>query len=151
MEINKNYWIKELAPPYSPNEEDIKIYNDNLLKGSVLLLGCTHKLITLSDCQMDIDPWYEGSNVIVQEWTTNRKSYTNIIGDGVLNFTKEATDNLLLMCANHSKIFVARSFNEKLPEMKIANFFPTENDFNIKPKQTIKFDKYSFYIWNFIS
>jgi hypothetical protein len=29
MEINKNYWIKELAPPYSPNEEDVKIYNDN--------------------------------------------------------------------------------------------------------------------------
>lgn len=51
--------MNELIHPLSPNEEDVKIYNDNLLKGSVLLLGCTHKLITLSDCQMDIDPWYE--------------------------------------------------------------------------------------------
>lgn len=149
MKVDKNYWANELEPPYCPSENDFYIYKNNLSIGKTLLLGCTHKLIPISDFQMDIDPWYQSSSVITQEWTTNQIFYENIIGDGVLNFTKELTDNLLLMCKDKCNNFIARCFKYKMPKMRIADYFPDKKDFSINPFSVIEFDDYNFFYWRF--
>ena len=113
------------------------------------MLGCTKKLIDISDVQMDIDPWYESQTVIKQNWIENKKFYDNIIGDGVLSFTKELSDNILEMASKNCNTFIARTFTKRLSIMKIANHFPSENDFSIRPTLTIPFENYSFYIWRF--
>jgi len=149
MEVNKNYWEKELIPPYSPSEGDFLVYKNNLLLGKTLLLGCTHKLIKISDIQLDIDPWYQEKSVVIGNWIDNKDFYENIIGDGVFNFTKDLTDKTLLMSSNCCKKLIVRSFKEKLPSMRIANYFPNIDDFLIKPSNYINFEKYIFLIWNF--
>lgn len=147
--MNKYYWSKELPEPYCPSVNDVKIYISNLKKGKTLLLGCTHKLIPFSDVQLDIDPWYEASSVIVDDWRNNKFFYTNIIGDGVFNFTKELTDNVLHMASNYCENLVIRCFNKKLPNMKLASYFPQNEDFHIKASYSYKSEDYNFYIWNF--
>lgn len=149
MNVGKDYWAKELPYPYSPSDDDFKIFKNHLKKGKTLLLGCTHKLIPITDYQMDIDPWYNSSTVIIQDWVTNNIFYDNIIGDGVLNFTKKLTDDVLKMCSKNCNFFMARVFNKKLPNMKIANYFPFTNDFEIKPNNIISFENYNFFSWNF--
>jgi hypothetical protein len=113
------------------------------------MLGCTKRLISLSTWMMDIDPWLEAPNVIVQDWTTNTKHYTNIIVDGGLNFTKELADSILSMAQKNSKIFVARSFNRKQPIMRVAAYFPRFDEFSIKPDEVRMFQEYSFLVWRF--
>ena len=98
---------------------------------------------------MDIDPWYKADTMIVKDWRENDEFYTNIIGDGVLNFSKELTDGLLKMCAEYCTTFIARTFVKKLPQMKIANYFPQYEDFEFPPVITEIRDNYNFYIWNF--
>lgn len=149
MEINKNYWSKELDYPYSPSEEDFLIYKNNLINGTTLLLGCTHKLINLSNFQLDIDPWYSAKTVITGNWIYNKDFYDNIIGDGVFNFTKELTRKTLLMCSKNCKKLIIRAFKEKLPKMKVANYFPSIEDFSIKPNNHVSFHEYYFLIWDF--
>lgn len=147
--MNKYYWSKELPEPYCPSANDVKIYTSNLKKGKTLLLGCTHKLIPFSDVQLDIDPWYEASSVITDDWRNNKSFYTNIIGDGVFNFTKELTCKTLLMCSKNCKKLIIRAFKEKLPKMKVANYFPSIEDFSIKPNNHVSFHEYYFLIWDF--
>jgi hypothetical protein len=54
------------------------------------------------------------------------------------------------MESSNCKVFIARSFDYKLESMKIANYFPKFEDFNIKPTYTFKTEKeYTFYIWEF--
>lgn len=146
---DKQYWSKELDYPLSPSIDDLTVYKKHLNQGSTLLLGCTHKLLNISDNQLDIDPWYESSTVIIGDWRDNKIYYENIIGDGVFNFTKELTDSVLLMASRYCKNLVVRCFNKKMPVMKIANFFPTSNDFDINPTKVYDFKDYNFYIWNF--
>ena len=147
--VDKAYWASDFPHPLAPSEEDVKIYQSYLLEGETLMLGCTKRLIPFSTWMMDIDPWLEAPNVIVQDWTTNAKDYTNIIIDGGLNFAKELTDGILLMAQKHSKIFVARAFNYKLPTMRIAAHFPKFDEFVIKPDEVIMFEEYSFFVWRF--
>lgn len=146
---NREYWSKQLPPPYSPSTEDVKIYSENKLAGKTLLLGCTHSLLNLSDVQMDHDPWYASPTVITQDWRTNQEIYTNILGDGVLNFTEELTMAVLIMAQKKSQRLIVRSFNFKLPNMRIANYFPDEHTLSIKPSRSIKMTDYSFFIWDF--
>ena len=147
--VDKQYWASEIPIPLSPSDDDIKIYQQNKTTGTTLMLGCTKKLIDISDVQMDIDPWYESQTVIKQNWIENNIFYNNIIGDGVLSFTKELSDNILEMASKNCNVFIARTFTKRLSIMKIANHFPSENDFNIRPTLTIPFENYSFYIWRF--
>ena len=150
MKVDKEYWASDLPLPLSPSEDDVIFFKENIIPGSKLLLGCTKKLIELSDYQMDIDPWYDGKNVIIQDWITNNVYYDNILGDGVLNLTKKLADDVLIMCSKNCKLFIARVFNKKLDTMRIAKNFPHFNDFNIQPTyQKIINEEYSFYIWNF--
>ena len=147
--MDKSYWSKELLYPLSPSNEDVEIYKESMTSGSTLLLGCTHKLIPISDFQMDIDPWYEAPTVIVKDWRINVTYYDNIIGDGVFNFTKELTDSILLMCEKNCRNLVIRSFKHKLPIMKIADYFPKENDFHIRPDLIDEYEDYNFFCWSF--
>ena len=113
------------------------------------MLGCTKKLIPLSNRQLDIDPWYDGDTVIKGDWTKNQHYYTNIIIDGGLCFTKELCDDILKMASNSCKRFIVRSFTHKLDMMRIANYFPTEKDFEIHPDMVVKESDYNFYVWEF--
>jgi len=148
--MDKSYWAKELPHPLSPSNNDIQTYKDYLYKGTTLLLGCTHKLIPLSTKQMDIDPWYNADTMIIKDWRENTEFYHNIIGDGVLNFSKELADELIEMCSEHCATFIARSFSRKLPQMKIANYFPKMEDFKFRPIIIEVRKDYNFYIWNFV-
>jgi hypothetical protein len=118
-------------------------------EGSTLLLGCTIKLIPLSNRQLDIDPWYEADTVIVGEWTNNNHYYTNIIIDGGLNLTKELCDGVVEMASKNCKTFIARTYAQKLDIMRIADHFPQEGDFEIKPSMVVPCGSYNFFIWNF--
>lgn len=147
--MNKSYWSNELLYPLFPSISDVEIYKLNTGKGSTLLLGCTHKLIPISDFQMDLDPWYEAPTMIIKDWRDNETYYDNIIGDGILNFNKELTDSILTMCKKYCRNFVVRSFKHKLENMKIADYFPKENDFHIMPNLIDEYDDYNFFCWSF--
>lgn len=147
--VDKSYWSSDLPYPLSPSENDYKIFYSYRGFGNVLLLGCTRRLIGLATDIMDIDPWYDGDNVIVQDWTTNTKFYETIMLDGGLCFTKKLCDDILEMASKHCKRFVVRSFNHKLDTMRIANYFPKREDFNITPTETRIFKDHSFFIWDF--
>ena len=148
-QVGKEYWSSDIPYPLSPSDEDVKIYKENMITGTTLLLGLTKKLIPLSDFQLDSDPFIELDSVITGDWLENNDTYINIIGDGVLSFTKELADGIIEMASKYSKVFIARTFTKRLPIMKVANNFPKPEDFKIKPTEIITFENYSFYIWRF--
>ena len=147
--LSKEYWSQDLPRPLGPNDEDVNIFRDSMIAGKTLLLGCTKKLLDLSDVQIDIDPWWIGPNTITGNWLDNKDFYENILCDGGLCFTKELADGMLQMASKNCKVFIARTFTKKLPIMKVADNFPQPEDFIIKPTITIPKENYSFYIWQF--
>jgi hypothetical protein len=149
MRVDKTYWGSELPLPLSPSDSDVEVYKNYLKEGTTLMLGCTKKLIPLSDKQLDLDPWYDGDTVIIGDWTKNTDYYTNIILDGGLCFTKELCNNIIEMASKNCEVFITRSFRHKLDIMKIADYFPKASDFKIVPKEAIIYDDYVFYIWRF--
>lgn len=149
MTVDKKYWASDLPLPLSPSDDDVEIYQNYLKEGTTLLLGCTKKLIPLSDRQLDCDPWYDGDTVIKGDWVKNQHYYTNIILDGGLCFTKELCDDIIEMVSKNCEVFITRSFRHRLPTMKIANHFPSVNDFKITPQLSITYEDYMFFIWKF--
>jgi len=147
--VDKTYWSSDLPLPLSPTDLDVDIFKTFMTDGTTLLLGCTKKLIPISDRQLDFDPWYDGDTVIVGDWGDNQHIYRNILIDGGLCFNKELCDNVVKMASKNCRNFIARTFIKKLDIMKIADYFPLENDFEIKPTMTIECGSYNFYIWRF--
>ena len=147
--LSKEYWSQDFPRPLGPSDEDVTIFKDNMIPGKTLLLGCTKKLLDLSDAQIDLDPWWIGPNTITGNWLDNKDFYENILCDGGLCFTKDLTDGILQMASKNCKVFVTRTFTLKLPIMKIADYFPQPTDFEITPTKTIIKENYSFYIWIF--
>jgi hypothetical protein len=147
--LSKEYWSQDFPRPLGPNDEDVDIFKDSMISGKTLLLGCTKKLLDLSDVQIDLDPWWIGPNTITGNWLDNKDFYENILCDGGLCFTKDLTDGILQMASKNCKVFITRTFTMKLPIMKIADYFPQPTDFEIIPTKTIVKENYSFYIWNF--
>lgn len=148
MQIEKEYWAG-LVPPLAPSSTDVFIYRENLAEGTTLLLGSTRQLVPLSIIQMDIDPQDYLPDPIKQDWTSNTDFYNNIIGDGVINFTKDLCDRVVEMASKHCNRLIIRSFNRKLPTMRIAAYFPTVADFSIIPHSYTQFEDYTFYVWHF--
>ena len=149
MIIDKTYWGSELPLPLSPSDIDVEVYKNYIKEGTTLMLGCTKKLIPLSDRQLDIDSWYDGDTVIKGDWLDNQHFYTNIILDGGLCFNKKLTDSIIEMVSKNCEVFVSRSFRHKLDIMKIADYFPKASDFKIIPKEVAVYEDYFFYIWKF--
>jgi hypothetical protein len=149
MIVDKTYWGSDLPLPLSPSDSDVEVYKNYIKGGTTLMLGCTKKLIPLSNRQLDIDPWYEEETVILGNWTKNEHFYTNIIIDGGLNFTKKLCDDVVEMASKNCEVFISRSFRHKLGTMKIADYFPKASDFKIIPKEVIVYEDYFFYIWKF--
>jgi hypothetical protein len=149
MKVNQEYWKKPQPHPLNPNKEDVRIYQEYSIGGSTLLLGCTKKLVPISDKQMDLEPWIKGPNVIQGNWIENKEFYQNIIGDGVLNLNKELAKNVFKMAQKCCKNFVVRSFKRKQPEMRIAEYFPEPKEFKITPYITRHFQEYYFFVWRF--
>lgn len=149
MSVDKSYWAQEFLPPLGPSEKDYKIYYSYRGIGRTLLLGCTSKLLGLADVIMDIDPWYQGEGVVKKDWRDNTEYFNYIMLDGGLCFTKELCDGVVDMASKHSKTFVSRTFNHKLPQHKVAAYFPKREDFLIKPTESRVFDDYTFHIWEF--
>jgi hypothetical protein len=149
MNVDKEYWSTEFPTPYGPSEEDVLFFNEAKITGRTLLLGCTKKFIPCTDVQMDIDPWYDGPNVVVKDWLDNTDFYENIFGDGVLNLTKELEQGILEMASKHCKVFICRCFNYKLEKLRIAKNFPDKDNFSITPTESKIFDDYSIHIWKF--
>ena len=147
--VDKLYWSQTFPPPLGPSDEDVTIYKNYMIEGPTLLLGCTGKLVQLSNNQMDIDPFLDIPSVIIGDWTQNTTYYDNILGDGVLNFTKELEEKLLEMASKYCKKFIVRAFNYKLDVMKIAANFPKAEDFSIKPVEVKIFNEYTFFVWEF--
>lgn len=149
MSVDKEYWSNEFPSPYGPSEDDVIIFSEKRIPGKTLLLGCTKKLIPITDVQMDNDPWYDGPNVITKDWLDNTDYYDNIFGDGVLNFTKDLETGILEMASKYCKVFVCRCFNRRLEKHRIANNFPSAEEFSITPTESKTFNDYSIHIWNF--
>jgi hypothetical protein len=149
MIVDKTYWGSDLPLPLSPSDKDVEVYKNYLKEGTTLMLGCTKKLIPLSNRQLDIDPWYEEETVILGDWTKNEHFYTNIIIDGGLNLTKKLCDDVVEMVSKNCEIFISRAFRHRLDTMKVAAHFPKASDFKIVPKEVIIYDDYVFYIWKF--
>ena len=147
--VDSEYWKKDLPHPLSPSKSDVEIYKQFMTTGTTLLLGLTKSLMDISDFQMDLDPWIKSKSVITGDWKDNSKYYDNIIGDGVLSFTKELADNLIEMAKSCCEVFICRTFTQKLPIMRIADNFPKPEDFNTPPNFVIERPNYSFYIWKF--
>mgnify|MGYP006279765961 CR=1 FL=1 len=147
--LGKDYWKVCPRPPYSPSEDDVEYFKHFIQNGTTLVLGCTHALLPISTHQMDIDPWFDGPNVIVRDWRENTQYFDNMIGDGVLNFTQELTDSVIEMASKCTKNLIVRSFRNKLPKMLIANYFPTHNDFKIQPSTILQKEHCNFFVWNF--
>ena len=147
--MNKEYWASNLPRPLSPSDLDVNLFKTFMTDGTTLLLGCTKKLIPVSNRQLDLDPWNDNSTVIIGDWCDNKHYYVNILIDGGLCFNKELCDNVVKMASKNCKNFIARTFVKKLDIMKIADYFPLEEDFEIKPTTTIECGSYNFYIWRF--
>ena len=71
MNVDKEYWSNEFPSPTGPSEDDVITFSKKTIPDKTLLLGCTKKLIPITDVQMDIDPWYDGPNVIKKDWLDN--------------------------------------------------------------------------------
>ena len=149
MIIDKTYWGGDLPLPLSPSDSDVEIYKRYLKEGTTLMLGCTKKLIPLSDKQLDIDPWYDSETVIIGDWTKNTDFYDNIILDGGLCFNKKLCNDIIKMTSKSCNRFISRSFKHKLDIMRIADYFPKASDFEIVPKLAIIHEDYIFYICDF--
>ena len=147
--VDKKYWSQTFPHPYGPSDEDVQLYKNYMIEGTSLLLGCTRQLVHLTNNQMDIDPFLDAPSVIIGDWAQNTTYYDNIIGDGVVNFTKELEEKLLKMSSKYCKRFIVRAFNYKLDKMRIAANFPKAEDFSIKPTEIIIFNEYTFFIWHF--
>jgi hypothetical protein len=149
-DVGPDYWSREHPHPLAPNDDDVETYRELIGDAkSVLLLGNTPALMPLCTAAMDTDPFLDDVRVITQDWTTNAVRYDVIIGDGVLNFTASLAEQVLQMASQTSERFIARSFNDRLPIMRVADNFPSGTDFTIRPSKTIDRGQYSFLVWDF--
>lgn len=145
---DRSHWLS-LKPPSAPSVADVGIYQQLLEPGRVLLLGCTEKLLPLADHALDLDPLYDNPVIRQGDWRDNREFFDNIIGDGVFHLDENLCRDLLQMAQKHCRVFISRSFNQKLEGMRYARFFPGPEDFPLRPQEIIQQPLYTFYKWRF--
>jgi hypothetical protein len=148
--MDKSYWQLEQDHPLCPNRDDVDLYEMLLGKrGRTLLLGCTRVLLPFTDQQLDIDPWLQSPTVRVGDWRDNTETFDTMVGDGVFNFSQELTDSVLEMTSHYCSRLVVRCFSRRLPQMQVANYFPSVRDFKIAPELYVPKTDYNFFRWEF--
>jgi hypothetical protein len=117
------HW-QNLRPPLSPDEKEVKIYEDKCRGfGPVCLLGMTKELIHICDYMVDLNPMMQKKPVIARDWADLSSMAEVIIGDGVLNLAgMSLADGLRRKCDR----LVCRVFRRKFDGMKYATHFPSE-------------------------
>lgn len=149
-DVTKDYWAGPHPHPLAPNADDVADYRRLIGDSvSVLLLGNTPALMELCDVAMDMEPFADSPKVVRQDWTTNQDWYDAIIGDGVLNFTDVLAREVLDMAARSCRVFVARAFSRRLPIMRVADNFPTAEEFTPRPVEVLERVDYRFFVWRF--
>lgn len=134
----------------SLSSDELQVYKDHLLSGTILLLGYSPELIPISNHQIDVNTWLKYEIIIDKDWFDKEKYYDNIIGDAILNYSKELTDSILDMCKKNCGLFITRCFKNKLPIMEIVDYFPKENEFKIRPDMVLEYNDYDFLLWRFL-
>lgn len=115
------HW-QSLKPPLSPNEDEIRIYEEQCKgSGPICLLGMTKELIHICDYMVDMTPIPQKKPVIKSNWKDFGGLAGTVIGDGVLNLAgPDLVEKLLKKCDR----LVCRVFTRKLEGMKYATHFP---------------------------
>lgn len=115
------HW-QSLKPPLSPNEAEVRIYEEQCrIGGPICLLGMTKELIHICDYMVDLTPIPQKKPVVKSEWGSFNELAGVIIGDGVLNLAGfDLVAKLLKRCDR----LVCRVFTKKLNGMKYATHFP---------------------------
>lgn len=116
------HW-QSLRPPLSPNDEEVRIYEERCLgRGLVCMLGMTKELAHLCEYMVDLNPIPQAKPVIKSEWSDFSSIAEVVIGDGVLNLAGlELADKVRRKCDR----LVCRVFKRKFEGMKYATHFPT--------------------------
>jgi hypothetical protein len=127
----------------------VRLFKENLIDGSTLLLGSTKDLLSLCDEALDTFPVYNDKKIITGHWADNNIFYQNIMGDGVLNLNEVLCNQIMAMAKKNCCRLIVRVFNYRLPIMKVATYFPTANHFKKKPEVIYHTEEYSFFKWDF--
>jgi len=116
------HW-QSLRPPLSPNEEEVRIYEEQCrTSGPICLLGMKKELIHICDYMVDLTPILQNKPVVRADWGGFSELAGVIMGDGVLNLAGyDLVHRLLKKCDR----LVCRVFTRKLEGMKYATHFPT--------------------------
>ena len=140
-----NFWCN-LEWPAAPDHRDVEVYQQHC-NGSVLLLGSTEILLPLCTQAWDLEPKYPDARIQNRDWLTLDQHYDTIMGDAVLCFSRQFTQQLLPVILAHSDVFITRSFVKPDWQTKYANYFPTVEMLTPVPEQININEVYKFYIW----
>lgn len=135
-----------LQPPLSPNQEEVKIYEE-FCEGKVLLLGYTKELMRLATVSVDLNPPENAhSQTRKGDWFDITERFDTIIGDGVLNLVGgDLLDHLKTL----SNRICIRFFTEKIETMKYATIFSSNLKIMLPSSITPTQDKCVMLKWNF--
>ena len=141
-----NYWTT-LKWPAAPNEDDYSVFA-SYCEGTVLLLGSTKLLLPLCTEAWDLEPAYDDSKIIAQDWFNLDQHWDTIIIDGGLSYGKEFTERLLPIVLRNCNRFISRTFLNPNWPTKYAHYFPRAEELTPQPEEHPINDIYTFYIWN---
>ncbi len=148
MHTDKEYWTT-LYPPVSPSEANVELFRHLIVGDTVLLLGSTKQLLDIATTAYDLCPKYDSHKIINRDWRTLSSHFDTIIGDGVFNFSKDLTDEVLSLASKYSQRLVVRSFIKHPTKPKYATNWPQPDAFAITPKIIESSEFYNFYVWDF--
>jgi len=148
-----------LQPPLSPNQEEVKMYEE-FCEGKVLLLGYTKELMHLASAAVDLNPPENTSENISEntfentsdpkikkgDWFHINERFDTIIGDGVLNLVGGDLIDHLKTLSNRICI---RFFTERIDTMKYATIFSSNLKIMLPTSITPTQDKCVMLKWNF--
>lgn len=148
MNLHKDqeFW-RNLHWPAAPDQDDVEIYR-KYCTGTVLLLGSTRQLLPLCTDAWDLEPKYPDTKIHNRDWLTLDQHYDVIIGDAVLCFTKQFTDQLLPVILANCDTFITRSFLNPDWKTTYAKYFPQAAELTPAPDEIPKNEVYTFYKWN---
>ena len=141
-----NFWCN-LEWPAAPDHRDVEVYQQ-YCNESVLLLGSTEILLPLCTQAWDLEPKYPDARIQNRDWLTLDQHYDTIIGDAVLCFTSEFTQQLLPVIRANCDTFITRSFLRPDWKTTYAEYFPHAADLTPVPEQIPINEVYTFYLWN---